>query len=355
MKILVAVAAYPTPDGQRPLYYVHSRNLFYRDAGLSVTVLNFAAKESYFYDEFPVITESDFDSSNEHYDLLVCHAANLRNHYRFLMKYGKQFSKMVFFFHGHEMLHLNRYYPVPYDYMGGKKGGFLQDRYDDLKIFLWKRYFKKNIDKIRMAFVSEWIFEHFLKETGIKKEELKGRWQIISNGVGKFFEEHNYTPKEAITDFITIRNNFDGSTYCMDVITETARKYPQYRFLVIGKGRFFDRIQVPENMMILKKELTHEEMEQYLNSAKYALMPIRQDTQGLMSCEMVTYGIPLITSDIQVCHMVFKGCPNVAFISNDNPDLEDAMSSLPLEMKKEKWDRYFAKNTILKEIDYIKQ
>ena len=355
MKILVAVAAYPVPDGSRPLYYVHSRNIFYKEAGLNVTVLNFAAKNNYVYDGFSVITESDYAANNEQYDLLVCHASNLRNHYRFLMKYGKRFSKIVFFFHGHEMLHINRYYPVPYSYMGGRKNGFLQNRYDDLKLFLWSHYFRKHINDIRLIFVSEWIFEHFLKETGISEEELKGHWRIISNGVGKFFEEHSYAPGEIFTDFITIRNNFDGSTYCLDIITELAHKYPNYRFLVIGKGMFFDHVQAPNNMVVLKTELTHDEMEQHLNSARFALMPVRQDTQGLMSCEMATYGIPLITSDIQVCRQVFKDCPNVAFISNDSPQLEDAVARYSADRRYEKWERYFAKNTILKEIDYLIQ
>ena len=41
-----------------------------------------------------------------------------------------------------------------------------------------------------------------------------------------------------------------------------------------------------------------------LNSAKCALMPTRTDAQGVMMCEMVAFGMPLITSDIPVCHEV---------------------------------------------------
>lgn len=356
MKVLVAAAAYPMPNGQRPLYYVHSRNLHYREAGIDVTVLNFAAKESYVFEGFPVITESDFVTSEKQYDLLVCHAANLRNHYLFLLKYGSKFSKIVFFFHGHEVLHINRYYPKPYEYDAGhKSGGFLQDRYDDLKLMLWRSFFQKNIQRIRLIFVSRWIFTHFLQEVRLTQRDLQGHWQIISNGVGSFFEENSYKPAEITTDFITIRNIFDGSTYCLDVVTELARRYPQYRFLVIGKGRFFEHVQPPDNLTVLKTELTHQDMARYLNSARYALMPIRQDTQGLMSCEMATYGLPLITSDIEVCHMVFESCPHVAFISNDDPRLDSALEMLKPAGPGSKWDRYLAKNTILKEIDYLKQ
>lgn len=355
MKVLVAAAAYPMPSGQRPLYYVHSRNIHYREAGMDVTVLNFAANESYDFEGFRVITVKEFAESKQQYDLLVCHAANLRNHYLFLLKYGNHFSKIVFFFHGHEVLHINRYYPKPYDYDSGHNNKkILQDRYDDLKLLLWKRYIKKNICRIRLVFVSPWIFAHFLQETGLKEDDLLGNWQIIPNGVGNFFENNSYTPVESTTDFITIRNNFDGSTYCLDVITELARRYPLYRFLVIGKGRFFDLVRPPDNLTVLKKELSHQEIACYLNAAKYALMPVRQDTQGLMACEMATYGLPLITSDIEVCRMVFESCPHVAFISNDDPRLELAIEKLKTTESSSKWEEYSAKNTILKEIEYLK-
>lgn len=356
MRILVAAAAYPTCDGKRPLYYVHSRNLSYRDAGMEVTVLNFAADKPYVYDGIPVITPKEFAAEGQPFDVLVCHAANLRNHFLFLLKYQKRFSKILFFFHGHEVLRLNRFYPKPYAYAKRKgHSALLQGLYDNLKLFVWRTYFRKNIDRVRLVFVSRWIFEHFLEETGLTEDQLKGRWAIISNGVGRFFEEHSYTPAEMETDFITIRNNFDGSTYCLDVVTKLARQHPEYRFLVIGKGRFFDHTEPPHNLKVLKTELSHSDMEKHLNAARYALMPIRQDTQGLMSCELATYGLPLITSDIEVCRMVFETCPHVAYIANDHPDLAAAVARLGERHGGAKWDQYLAKNTIEKEIAYIQQ
>ncbi len=355
MRILVAAAAYPTPDGKRPLYYVHSRNLCYRDAGIDVTVLNFAAEQPYVYDGIPVITMKTF-VQEQPFDMLICHAANLRNHFLFLLKYKKKFPKTVFFFHGHEVLRLNRFYPKPYEYVQRPRThAVFQDLYDAVKLFVWRHYFQKNIEHIRMVFVSRWIFEHFLEETKLTEKDLQGHWAIISNGVGRFFEENAYTPTTAETDFITIRNNFDGSTYCLDVVTRLARENQQYRFLVIGKGQFFDHTDVPSNLKVMKTELSHGDMEKYLNSARYALMPIRQDTQGLMSCELATYGLPLITSDIEVCHMVFETCPHVAFISNDNPDLVAATEQLGEANNDIKWDQYLARNTIQKEIEYILQ
>ena len=111
MKVLVTSAAYPTNDGKRPQYFVHSRNLYYQKNGIEVTVLNFATEDQYSVDGIRVFGMKHFDPLKEKYDLLICHAANLRNHYAFLKKYDSFFSKIVFVFHGHEILHINKYYP----------------------------------------------------------------------------------------------------------------------------------------------------------------------------------------------------------------------------------------------------
>ncbi len=356
MKVLVASAAYPTPDGKRPLYYVHSRNLFYRQSGIDVTVLNFSAKEEYTFDGIRVIPQSVFETETIAYDMLICHAANLRNHYRFLKKHGAKFAKTTFFFHGHEVLHLNKYYPKPFAFSGeSNRNAFLQNRYDDLKLFLWKRYYLKHIDSIRMVFVSRWIYNQFLSETKIRPEQLKENAVIISNSVGAFFEQHTYSPTEVEFDFLTIRGNLDGSKYGVDIVVDMARQHPEYRFCVIGKGKFFDHIPAPENVTVVHGEMAHEDMERYMNASRYALLPTREDTQGLIACEMATFGLPLITSDIDVCREVFADCPNVALISNEEPDLDAALAVLKPAASVARWETYLACNTIDKEVDYLKE
>lgn len=355
MKILVAAAAYPTPEGKRPLYYVHSRNLYYRQAGIELTVLNFAANQEYWFDGFRVIPQSVFEKEAVDYDMLICHAANIRNHYRFLIRHGDKFAKKLFFFHGHEVLRVNKYYPRPYSFVKtNEHNPIIHGLYDEVKLFLWRWYYSKHIDDLRMIFVSKWIFNKFLLETGLKKEALKGHDQIISNSVGAFFENNRYDPQEMHYDFLTIRGDLDGSKYCVDIVVELARKHPHYRFCVIGKGSFFEYVQKPDNMTVINGEMAHADMERYMNCSRYALLPTREDTQGLMACEMAAYGMPLITSDIEVCREVFSTCPNVALISNESPDLDAALKSLKPYHSVSRWEAYFAKNTIYKEIEYIK-
>ena len=73
-------------------------------------------------DGIKVISLKSYKNDNTKYDVLVLHAANIRNHYKFLKKYGQKFSRLLFFFHGHEVLKINEVYPKPYDYVRGFYG-----------------------------------------------------------------------------------------------------------------------------------------------------------------------------------------------------------------------------------------
>jgi len=104
MEVFVLATDYPDNTGKVTLMYIHSRNLYYTSQGIHVTVLNFAAQESYVYQGITVITLQDYVKNNLRYDVLICHAPNIRNHYFFFLRYGNRFPRFIFFFHGHEVL-----------------------------------------------------------------------------------------------------------------------------------------------------------------------------------------------------------------------------------------------------------
>lgn len=355
IKVLVLSAAYPTVNGSRAMYFVHSRNLYYMRAGIEVTVLNFSSKKGYEIDGIKVISLCEYNS-REKYDILIMHAPNVRNHYMFLKKYERYFPKKMFVFHGHEVLHINKYYPKQYKYM--KKRGvfsdFFQDVYDSYKLRLWHNYFLKNIEGIRLVFVSNWIYEQFRKEVCLLESQLHNHAVVISNSIGEFFEQNKYRLTDYQFDFLTIRSNLDDSKYGVDIVVKLAEQNPRYRFCLIGKGDFFNYHSKPNNLTWINREMTHKDIMGYINQSKYALLPTREDTQGLMACELASCGLPLITSNIDVCKEVFSDCPNVALIDNNEPNLDEAKEKLDNLKNKEKvWERYFAKNTIDREIKFI--
>lgn len=348
-KILVLVQNYPNNYGGVALMYVHTRNLSYVNNDIEVTVLNFSTKESYDYEGIHVISEKDFKKSNNSYDVLVSHAPNIRNHYRFLKKYGSKFARIIFFFHGHEVLNVNKVYSEPYFYIKRNKiRELVQFIYDRLKLKIWHNYLPNVVYKSDFIFVSEWMKYEFFKWTKIEPNQLMNKTHVIYNSVGKIFEVERYDQSiKKEYDFITIRSNLDGSKYSIDIVNNIAKNTPNAKFLVIGKGEFFKYFNKSQNLTWLNTTLNHNQIIEYLNKSRYAFMPTRCDAQGLMMCEMAAFGIPVITSDIDVCHEVFDGFENAFFINNDSTYNLDELCSSHIDSIKDR--RFFESNTVREE------
>lgn len=356
--ILVAVENYPNNNGGVALMYVHTRNKAYASNGIDVTVLNFHSGENYEYDGIRVISLNTYLSEIKKYDILVCHAANLRHHYLFLRKHGGEFEKFVFFFHGHEVLKIHKTYSKPYSYVQNSKLKILaQNIYDDFKLYVWRKYYLSVKNKSKFVFVSKWMLDEFLKWTKIPYDSIKDNCEITYNCIGKTFEETSYDFKcEKEYDFITIRSYLDGSKYCADVVNRLAFANPNMKFLIVGKGNFFNHFDKAPNLTWLNQTMNHTEIIDYMQKSKCALMPTRTDAQGLMMCEMASTGMPLITSDIPVCHEVFDDFENVALINNDLVDvnLAEVVDGLQCGLPYPKNSKYYSAKTSQHEVDIIK-
>lgn len=361
MKVLVLSAAYPKLDGSVGMYYVHSRNCYYQEKGIQVEVLNFGSLEEYSIDGIKVFGIRQYvkEYLNTDYDILILHAANIKFHYRFLKKYGDRFEKFLFFFHGHEVLRCSKVYPKPYDYVEKESRVYkiIKDIYDIGKLKFWRRVFKNYLEKSWFVFVSEWMFNEFQKWIGLGAKDLNGKYSIIYNCIGKIFETEQYVAKgEKEYDYISIRDNFDESKYGVDIITTLARENPDRKFYLLGKGEYFQHREKPDNLIVENIYLDHKKIIQLLNKSKCALMPTRTDAQGVMACEMATFGIPLITSDIDVCREVFEGFSNVEFIDNEEVKgnlLEELYCKINMRLNNIKNEKYFSCNTSEKEVELI--
>lgn len=357
-RVLVLAADYPRPDGKVILLYVHMRNRYYLSHGIDVTVINFKAKARYELDGIPVLTLKDYQADHSSkFDVVICHAPNIRNHYLFLKRYQKRFDRLIFVFHGHEVVRLSSY-PKPYGFLKQSSALMRNSReiYDRFKLRVWHGYLPKLAPKATFIFVSKWIQSEFYRWTGINPHSLEDHCVVINNSVGKVFEELNYDPAEDKEyDFITIRSWLDGSKYAVDVVNALANSNPTLTFLLVGKGEFFKHVPKAKNLTWIEGTVSHEKMLALLNRSRCGLMPTRHDTQGLMTCEFATFGLPVITSDIPVCHEILDGLDNVALISNEDtsvnltPILNELTASVPYKKNR----RYFAENTVMKEIELI--
>ncbi|MHC5217994.1 glycosyltransferase [Enterococcus sp. LJL128] len=358
MRLFILMTDYPDNNGYVSQYFVHTRNIEYLKSGIEVIVLNFSANSSYEIDGVKVINLDLYEQNKDDFrcKTLISHQPNLRNHYRFLKKNGDRFDKFIFFFHGHEVLRTSEIYPKPYDYIKNrnKLKGLLNNSYDTFKLKMWKNFFERNNEKSTYIFVSHWMKKMFLKFVGMDEKLIDGRNYVIYNSIGSLFEEETYDQESKKKyDFITIRNMLDKSKYCIDVVTRLAQNNPEYNFAVFGKGDFYKFIEKPKNLFLIEKHLSHKEIIEQLNKSRYALMPTRADAQGVMMCEMATFGIPTITSDIDVCQEVFSNFTNVTLIDNDEFNKIDEKK---LKSKyEEKNKMFYRENTIGHEIKLFKE
>ena len=357
-KILVAATDYPDLNGKVTLMYIHVRNVFYKKNGLNVIVLNFRAKNDYEIDGIKVITLKTYNKNKDEYKdgILVCHAANLRNHFVFLTK-NREFKKIIFFYHGHEVLKINKTYSKPYKFAKPSiVRTFIQNRYDELKLFVWKKFIIQNIKKLFFVFVSKWMLEEFLKSTKVPFDLIRDKYMITYNCIGEPFENNTFKyNNNKRYDFLTIRSNLDGSKYAIDIVNSIAYRNPSFKFLLYGKGEFFSHYDIAPNIIWMNETLNHQQITSVMQKCRCALMPTRTDSQGLMMCELASTGMPLITSDLPVCHEVFDGFANVAFIQNKQTDinLNKILVNLENNAPYEKNEKYFNKNTSKKELELL--
>ena len=355
LKILILIEAYPDGSSQ-PMAFAHSRNQYYLRENHLVTVLAFNSKSRYIIDGIQVLPESDFCKSYDlsYFDIIVSHAPNLKNHIRFLMKYSSQLKKIVFFFHGHEILIKSKYYPKPFNKLSHMRPflyAFKNRVYDCIKVLtlkiLFRYYFLKRCE---MVFVSNWLKCEFLRNVTLKLSEIDQISHIIPNSINSVFEKKMYSHDGLRkADFITIRQ-FDGPKYGIDLVVKIASENPNYEFHIYGNGSYFDYYEYPNNVKIFKQSFRQDEIPALLNQYRAALMPTRLDAQGVMVCEMATFGIPVITSDIPVCREVLHNFSNVLLLSNDrfSFNVEAFLSKITRSSTQNR--KYFSENTIAKEL-----
>jgi hypothetical protein len=323
MKILILASNYPSEDRLYDSPFIHSRCLEYKKQLHEVKVLSFSSEDSYIFEDIEVFSE-DTLSQKYNPDLIMSHAPNKENHLRLI---NKRFSKLplIMFFHGHEIMNINKHYPKLLNYTKLKSFKlFIKDiiKLTGIKFFLLKRLKQKNI---HIIFVSEWMKQIAFLDLKLTKNETKLfslKSTVIANSANSVFLNNSFQHNnKKIADFITIRP-FDNPKYGIDIVYKIAKDNPQFTFHVYGEGNFFKTRIILDNLKVFKRFILQKEIPKLLNKYKYALMPTRLDSQGVMMCEIASYGMPLITSNIPICREMLCGF-NVFYIENNMENIQN--------------------------------
>ncbi len=323
MTVLILVEAYPSIENLYTMAFVHSRCLMYNKMNINIEILSFSAKKNYTFEGISIYTEKDYVIATRNVDLIISHAPNLKNHIRLLLTKNYRNYPLIIFFHGHEIMETNKYYPKAFKFdLTNRSKRLISLIYDPIKLLIIKKFLLHRLkqNNIKLVFVSAWMMKVAFASMKLKyndRSRLKKISSVIFNGVNNVFltKKYHFNIKNK-ADFITIRP-FDDSKYGIDIVYKIAQDNPEYSFHVYGKGDFFNNVNALPNLKIFNKFILQNEIPDLLNKYKYALMPTRLDAQGVMMCEIATFGMPLVTSDIEICREMLKEFKNVSFISNN--------------------------------------
>ena len=335
MKILILSEVYPSPDNLYAMGFVHSRSLEYGRLGHDVTVLSFAAARSYEFEGVPVRTEADIRALPDGgmgFDAVLSHAPNVRHHLRFLRDFSA--LPLLFFLHGHEVLLTLHHYPAPFAYdrsLHERLSRLARAAYDPFKLFAFRHFCQHELARGRrlgLVFVSEWMQRETITASPWIARAQGLPTRVIPNAINHIFIDGHYAPPAApAADFICIRP-FDNPKYAIDQVVDWAHQCPEQRFHVFGKGRYFYFNPAPSNLTVFKRFIAQAEIPALLARYRACAMPTRLDSQGVMSCEMASFGIPLFTSDIEVTREVLGGFANVCRLPT-GASIADSLRQLP--------------------------
>lgn len=361
-KVLIITQAYPNKENPSCCAFVHSRVKSYKkNNNLTVNILSFSAKKTYIYEGVRVLSLSECKEilKTNFYDIIISHAPNIRCHCLFLIKFANKYRKVVFVIHGHEVMITDKDYAPDYIFLKHRKKlkKILTFFYDRFKIVLLKIFFENLIknNKVNFIFVSHWMKKIFIKNIKIKEDELISISTVINNNCNEVFI-HNTYDNNAVkyADFITLRP-FDNSKYGVDLVLEMAKNNSKYSYHIYGKGEYFKYNDIPSNVQVFYNYFNQQDIAKLLSHYRCAVMPTRVDAQGVMMCEMATFGIPVLTSNIEVCRDMLSEFKNVEFINNEHYGcyvVDEFLNNIHKEFNLNK-HKFSIDNTINKEIEYV--
>jgi glycosyltransferase involved in cell wall biosynthesis len=195
--------------------------------------------------------------------------------------------------------------------------------YDEVKLpvltFFLRRWLAEG--RCDLVFVSSWFRTQFEKFVKLDSRLLDGRSHVIPNGVNPGVLAGRHDPVEPRATAVTIRQ-LDEPKYGIDVTIEIARRNPEASVHVLGRGRYLTVHPPPPNVELAGGFAAPRELPATLDRYSCALLPTRFDTQGVLACEVAAYGMPLVTSDIEICREVLGGFDGVHLIDNDDPVID---------------------------------
>lgn len=349
---MVLCSGYPTVENPYNCTWAHTRNKYYLDKGIVVDVMVMGGESNYIIDGVKVLSHAYVKENlkNGKYSLVISHSPNLRKHLPFLWRIKS--LPIILFMHGSESMYINKDYPEPYDYMReGYLMRIIRSLYDNLKFIVLRKYILDRKKQVRLVFVSHWMketFERNVFDTAVHDVQF----DIINNSLSDWAlsKTHNFNYLHKKADFVTLRR-LDSSKFAIDLVVKHAIANPNYSYHIYGKGKYFLYNEMPSNITLFDRHIKSEDIPDLLDFYPCAIMPTRCDAQGVMVCEMATFGMKVITTDIAVNHEMFNCFENVKLLTEKEFSKKLELN-IPCDFLENK-NRFSFENTLKKELQLI--
>lgn len=304
--VLVVTPLYPKPENKYLCAFVHSRVQTYLAAGLSVDVASCAFDGRCSRYEFEGVTVNcipldDLQMLLRHRTYRVIAVHFLEPAYaRVLESCDLHDSHILIWAHGAETLYwdrpvfASRYFSRPYVF-GPDETADCKNRDAILRRF-------NQMPNVTFVFVSDFVKKRSEELTGITWND--GR--VIHNPVDLDLFAYREKDVELRKKVFCARKFDNYSSYAMDIVTRTILElsrrpcFSDMEFTLVGTGEAHEMLTAPlrrfENVHLIDRYLSHEELAQLHRENGVALFPTRFDAQGVSMCEAAASGLAVVST-----------------------------------------------------------
>ena len=308
-RVLVLTPGYPAVGDEYAFGFVHTRCQAYLAAGLAVDVVAVDGATAVTQDEFegvrvvrmplPVLGSV---LRERHYDVICVHFLD-RHNARVLEGTDLWGTQVLLWCHGGETLYWDTAkFTTGYFQPARRIGDEERRRYEDRDRILARLDVMPNVTWV---FVSEFVRTRARELTGVGFS----RSVVIHNWIdGGLFRYERKDP-ELRKHVFMVRKWDDSGCYALDTVVRTIvelSRRPYFHdltFEVCGTGPRHDEMVAPlvgmENVHIVNRFLSHEEMAQIHRTCGVALFPTRFDAQGVSMLEAASSGLAVVSTDRQ--------------------------------------------------------
>ena len=311
-RYLVVTPGYPSEEKKYNNAFVHARIKNYIKAGLNVEVFSYSKNPfarpqngaTYVYDTVTVeqgnISELKNKLKTSKYDKVLIHFA-IKSALSCVLNANPN-TPVIVWCHGVDVIAWHRrLYNLRFANIVKFTGYAVLNTFQRIYLHWIAKQYE---DRITFVFVSQWLKK--IMEKDIWRVNQIKNYHIIPNVVDdKVFTYYPKDPKDRLK-ILSIRS-FNSRNYANDqtvkAIQLLAEKpyFNELSFTLCGDGRLWKSTVAPlmdfRNVTLCRRFFSHKEIVQLHREHGVILMPSRQDTHGVSTCEAMCSGLVPISSN----------------------------------------------------------